>query len=340
MYFRQLQFVGSNYICTLTILTQLRGSELFFPLTALLLVNGWIGSFFINRIGMERRVRSIMNDTVVIAACLLFYVAYALNFVPLEESLFMALVLLVRIIHDYFRKRLFLNGDEPEWIPFILKLFILAMFLVNLPPLLYAGLYAALYGACMTYYYSKTEYNRFSSLSREKHTAKGRDFLVALRVSYRNVLLLCLPYFYPDSATIKDFLYFWPILSVLALINDMIERHALRAALPLSRKLVLSVASVACCTIMLSLAVLPETLLLVALILTYQVLIALDNYRYVIGLKAGDIAQLYSLELIRILGAFVFLMSLYWLGVPVIWMMTLFIVWEVAIAVYLSRASR
>lgn len=336
MFTRQVLYVGSNYVCTLLLLTAVRGSEFFFAVSALLIANGWIGSFFINRITRPEGSGPSRKDLAFLLVALIAYVVYLTRLASIETSLLMVAVLAVRVFHDFFRKRLFLLAETSEWIPCALKLSFASSLLLDLTAIQTILFYAAIYGASLAYYWAVTQAGLAQADGNAGHS-KGGDLFIALRVSYRNLALLYLPFAYPLSSTVEEFLYWWALLSILAVVNDIIERYALRtmkAVAPWLGGLVLIAALI---ILSLCLSAGPEWLVMIGLVLTRQLTIGIENYRYLLERRKGSLRQLYHVEIEKIIGTICLFAGALLSGMPIKVLLGLFLVWEVLAGLILAH---
>lgn len=337
MFTRQLLYVGSNYICTLSLLTEARGSEVFFAISAMFIANGWIGSFFINRISAAEGRQLSRKDYIALALFLVGYSIYLLRLVPLEVSLYLAFALLVRGTHDFFRKRLFLLGDASEWLPFVLKVSFVAVFLFDLPTTVAIAIYVFIYGCCLANYWFQTPGGGPAAAAPlNLNPPKYGDLFVGLRVSYRNLALLYLPFAYPTSATVEAFLYWWALLSVLAVFNDMIERYALRRAVAIPTWMIWLVTAATLMIIALAFGLAPERLLVIVLVVARQGVLGLENYAYILERLKGSLTRMYIVELVKIGGTMLLFSASFELSISVLHLLTLLLLWEISVGLMLA----
>ena len=210
---------------TLAILTFLHGEDGFLLMSSLFIFNGLIGSLFLNRILSENGLLNI-NSLNLIFVLLLIAAVYVYTILGLIYAAFIVPILIVRLSHDYMRKKSFILYSSPDVFPSCMKLLLSAVlyfdYVTN--PTLAISLYAIVYFAGFLHYQNNKSITVPKSTLINALSVSILDKFILMRVFYRNLVLLSIPLVFNNSPFVETFLLIWAALSISAYLNDFIEK--------------------------------------------------------------------------------------------------------------------
>lgn len=210
---------------TLAILSFLHGHDGFLLMSALFIFNGLIGSLFLNRILSENGL-SNTNSWKLIFVILLIAAVYVYTILGLLYAAIVVPILIVRLTHDYTRKKSFIFYSISEVLPSCMKLFlsIILYFEYVTNQTLAISLYTIAYLAGYLYYQNNKSITVSKSMQISNLNTSILDKFILMRVFYRNFVLLSIPVVFHNSPFVETFLLIWTTLAISAYLNDFVEK--------------------------------------------------------------------------------------------------------------------
>lgn len=296
--YRQFGYAGANYLLTMSMLSSLYDSNLFFAISAVFVFNGWAGSFFINQIVNSTGVAIHRRYVFFFIGIIILFLFYVTRMIDVFSSFVFSGVLALRIVHDYKRKQVFLTSDVNETLPALGKLGAVPFIFILEDTFGVILIYMFTYFLSLLYYLLALHKSSDNSNFLSYPTTVLHDFLVLTRVSAQSFVLLALPYFYPQGSDAGEFIYWWAALSVLSVLNDLIERYAFEFnSLKYLRFEKYFIIFGVACAIIFSLKA--SSHLVAVLVLLRQLALGFYNFRYAFSLRTRTASGLFVIEFIK-----------------------------------------